>query len=124
MSRRSETAGVNGLSVNTGLLRLSDAHRGTRRLTVILMPEFDYLRDAAGGGYHGALDDIASTCGNARIVESLVGRGRRIVSGCAERLGPEQIATLEQRLGPLEDRIKPARSANVGETVADRSVGG
>jgi uncharacterized membrane protein len=59
-----------------------------------------------------ALDDIASTCGNARIVESLVGRGRRIVSGCAERLGPEQIATLQRRLGPLEDRLKPARSAN------------
>jgi uncharacterized membrane protein len=55
-----------------------------------------------------ALDDIASTCGNARIVESLVGRGRRIVLGCAERLGPEQIATLQQRLDQLEDRLKPA----------------
>jgi uncharacterized membrane protein len=70
-----------------------------------------------------ALDDIASTCGEARIVESLVVRGRRIVSGCAERLGPEQIETLRRRLIGLEDRIKPLAAADVPGPGADRPVG-
>jgi len=60
-----------------------------------------------------ALDDIASTCVDARIVESLVVRGRRIVSGCADRLGPEQIELLRQRLSPLEDRVMPAGAAKL-----------
>jgi uncharacterized membrane protein len=49
-----------------------------------------------------AFNDIASTCREPRIVESLVTRGRRILAGCAERLGPEQIDKLRQRLGALE----------------------
>jgi len=53
-----------------------------------------------------ALDDIASTCDDARMVESLVVRGRRILCGCAERLGPEEVALLRRRLDPLEGRMK------------------
>jgi len=71
-----------------------------------------------------ALDDIASTCGDARIVESLVVRGRRIVSGCAERLEPEQIETLRQRLNSLEERMRPSGSPNVLGPDAGRLVGG
>ena len=62
-----------------------------------------------------ALDDIASTCNDARIVESLVARGRRILSGCAERLGPEQVAMIRQRLRPLEDRIKRTEAGGARE---------
>ncbi|MGO9718368.1 MAG: DUF2254 domain-containing protein [Steroidobacteraceae bacterium] len=51
-----------------------------------------------------ALDDIASTCSDPRIVESLIGRGRRIVGGCAERLGSDEVEKLKQRLGALEAR--------------------
>jgi uncharacterized membrane protein len=52
-----------------------------------------------------ALDDIASTCGDTRIVESLIVRGRRVLAGCAERLGPEQIEKLRLRLAALEARV-------------------
>jgi len=52
-----------------------------------------------------AYDDIASTCLEPRILESLIVRGRRIVSGCAERLGSDQIETLRQRLSTLEARL-------------------
>jgi len=51
-----------------------------------------------------ALDDIASTCSDPRIVESLVTRGRRIVAGCSERLSADQTDRLRQRLKGLEDR--------------------
>ncbi|MGO8857383.1 MAG: DUF2254 domain-containing protein [Steroidobacteraceae bacterium] len=62
-----------------------------------------------------AFDDIASTCGDPRIVESLVVRGRRVVAGCAERLSPDQIEKLRQRLSALEARMEPVRTANVSE---------
>jgi uncharacterized membrane protein len=58
-----------------------------------------------------AFDDIASTCGDPRIVESLVVRGRRIVAGCAERLAPLQIEILQRRLSALEARKFAADSA-------------
>jgi uncharacterized membrane protein len=51
-----------------------------------------------------ALDDIASTCGDPRIVESLIVRGRRIVAGCAERLGSNEVEKLRRRLSALEAR--------------------
>ncbi len=51
-----------------------------------------------------ALDDIASTCGDPRIVESLIVRGRRIVAGCTERLGSNEVEKLRQRLSALEAR--------------------
>jgi uncharacterized membrane protein len=62
-----------------------------------------------------AFDDIASTCSDPRIVESLVVRGRRVVAGCAERLSPDQIEKLRQRLSSLEARMEPVRTANVSE---------
>ena len=62
-----------------------------------------------------ALDDIASTCDDPRIIESLVARGRRVLAGCAQRLSPEVTETLRQRLGTLEARMEPARTANASE---------
>ena len=53
-----------------------------------------------------ALDDIASTCGDPRIVESLIVRGRCIVAGCAERLGSNEVEKLRQRLSALEARCE------------------
>ena len=62
-----------------------------------------------------AFDDIASTRSDPRIIESLVVRGRRVVAGCAERLSPDQIEKLRQRLSALEARMEPVRTANVSE---------
>ena len=62
-----------------------------------------------------ALDDIASTCADPRIVSSLVMRGRRILAGCAERLNPEEIEKLRQRLSSLEARMNPVGTASVSE---------
>jgi uncharacterized membrane protein len=58
-----------------------------------------------------ALDDIASTCDDRRIVESLIVRGRRIVVGCAERLSRDETEKLRQRLRALESRMNPASGA-------------
>ena len=55
-----------------------------------------------------AFDDIASTCSDPRIVESLVMRGRRIVANCAKRLDPPQIENLRRRLSALEARVTAA----------------
>ena len=55
-----------------------------------------------------AFDDIASTCADPRIVQSLVMRGRRIVAGCAKRLDPPQIENLRRRLSALEARVTAA----------------
>jgi uncharacterized membrane protein len=52
-----------------------------------------------------AFDDIASTCSDPRIVESLVMRGRRIVADCAKRLDPPEIENLRRRLSALEARV-------------------
>jgi len=52
-----------------------------------------------------AYDDIASTCAEPRILESLIARGRRVVSGCVERLGPDHLENLRQRLCSLEARM-------------------
>jgi uncharacterized membrane protein len=58
-----------------------------------------------------AFDDIASTCDDRRIIESLIARGRRVLAGCAERLGPEQIEKLQQRLGALRTRLDSVLAA-------------
>jgi uncharacterized membrane protein len=58
-----------------------------------------------------ALDDIASTCTEPGVVVSLVERGRRIVNGCAERLGAERIEKLRDRLAALEARLSAAPTA-------------
>ena len=52
-----------------------------------------------------ALDDIASTCGDLRIVEALIVRARRILAGCTERLGAEQTEKLRRRQSVLEARM-------------------
>ncbi|MGO9594161.1 MAG: DUF2254 domain-containing protein [Steroidobacteraceae bacterium] len=67
-----------------------------------------------------ALDDIASTCADPRIIKSLVARGRRILAGCAERLRPDQIEKLRERLGALEARMNPVNTANVNEESPER----
>jgi hypothetical protein len=45
-------------------------------------------------------------------------RGRRVVAGCAERLSPDHIEKLQQRLSALEARLDPVRTANSGEGFA------
>lgn len=62
-----------------------------------------------------ALDDIASTCAEPRVIQSLIVRGRRIVSGCAERLSAEHTEKLRSRLHALEARLQPAATAGVSE---------
>jgi uncharacterized membrane protein len=62
-----------------------------------------------------ALDDIASTCTEPRVIESLVVRGRRIVAGCAERLSAEHIEKLRSRLHALEVRLEPIVATGTSE---------
>jgi len=59
-----------------------------------------------------ALDDIASTSGDPGIIEQLVVRGRRVAAGCAERLSPDEVEKLRQRLSALEARMDPVRTAS------------
>ncbi len=56
-----------------------------------------------------AFDDIAATCVDPRIVESLAARGRRVLAGCAARLQPDQTEKLRERLGALEARTAATR---------------
>ena len=56
-----------------------------------------------------AFDDIAATCTDPRIVETLATRGRRVLAGCAARLQPDQTEKLRERLGALEARMAAAR---------------
>jgi uncharacterized membrane protein len=51
-----------------------------------------------------SLDDIAATLDSREMLSELISRGRRIVEGCATRLGPEEIARLRARLAVLEGR--------------------
>ena len=62
-----------------------------------------------------AFNDIASTCRDPRLLESLIVRGRRILAGCAERLNPDELEKLRQRLSALEARRDPVRTAKVTE---------
>jgi uncharacterized membrane protein len=61
-----------------------------------------------------ALDDIASSCGDPRIVDSLIARGQRIVAGCTERLGVHSIENLRRRLSTLEARGRAHASGLAG----------
>ena len=65
-----------------------------------------------------ALDDIASTCHDAGIIELLVGRGRRIVAGFVDGVSPDQAEQLRQRLGTLEARMDPLGTAGTREGAA------
>jgi len=51
-----------------------------------------------------ALDDIASTCSDPRVTQSLIERGRRVFTGCAQQLGADQAEKLQQRLSALQSR--------------------
>lgn len=62
-----------------------------------------------------ALDDIASTCTEPRVIESLIARGRRIVVGCVERMSAEHTEKLRSRLLALEARLQPAATVALSE---------
>ena len=49
-----------------------------------------------------ALGDIAITTNDADLRESLFERGRRVVEGCSERIGAEELKPLVIRLTTLE----------------------
>jgi uncharacterized membrane protein len=49
-----------------------------------------------------ALGDIAATTSDMPLRRTLAERGRRIVAGCAERLGEEQLKEMRARLHLLE----------------------
>jgi uncharacterized membrane protein len=55
-----------------------------------------------------ALCDIASSTPDPAYRRSLFQEGRRIVEGCAERLGPEELAPMRVRLAALEKIINSA----------------
>ena len=60
-----------------------------------------------------ALGDIATTTREPALREALLERGKRIVEGCAEKLGQEELASLRARLVALEKLIAaPAESPN------------
>jgi uncharacterized membrane protein len=58
-----------------------------------------------------AFEDIAATCGEVGLVQSLIVRARRVLAGCTQRLGTEQIEKLQQRLSVLESRTESALGA-------------
>jgi uncharacterized membrane protein len=64
-----------------------------------------------------ALDDIASTSEDPRIIESLAARGRRILAGCAERLHADQIEKLRERVGVLEARTNPLEALSASRAL-------
>jgi uncharacterized membrane protein len=49
-----------------------------------------------------ALGDIATTTPDSAIRQSLADRGRRIVDGCTEKLGEQELTAIRARLGTLE----------------------
>jgi len=61
-----------------------------------------------------ALGDIASSTPDPAYRRSLFEEGRRIVEGCAEKLGPEELAPMRVRLAALEKFI------NCSKDVAER----
>jgi uncharacterized membrane protein len=55
-----------------------------------------------------ALNDIAGTTPDPEDRRTLVERGRRIVEGCAEKLGEHEMKELRARLAGLEKLLIPA----------------
>jgi uncharacterized membrane protein len=49
-----------------------------------------------------ALGDIAGTTADPEYRRSLADRGRRVVAGCAEKLGDEELQALRVRLDALK----------------------
>jgi len=52
-----------------------------------------------------AFDDIARTVADADLRRILLGRARRVVSGCTGRLAEDELVKLRQRVVVLESRI-------------------
>ncbi len=55
-----------------------------------------------------ALGDIAGTCADPNLRRGLLERGRRIVTGCAARLGPSELTEIQGRLNALESMASEA----------------
>jgi uncharacterized membrane protein len=62
-----------------------------------------------------ALDDIAITSEDPSILHSLVDQGRRVVTGCCEKLGEAELQEMRRRLAVLERRAAspPAGTAAI-----------
>ena len=60
-----------------------------------------------------ALGDIAWTNSDPAVRRALYEEGRRIVEGCAEKLGEEELAPMRARLATLELLITPAAASDV-----------
>jgi len=58
-----------------------------------------------------ALGDIAATIPEPELRRPLVERGRRIVAGCAEQLGEDEMSEMRARLGTLEEMLPTDQSA-------------
>jgi hypothetical protein len=52
-----------------------------------------------------ALGDVATSTPDAAYRRTLVGQGRRILAGCAEKLGEGELARIRVRLGALEQLV-------------------
>jgi uncharacterized membrane protein len=88
----------------------------------ILWPDFERLLDAAFEQVRmysksdvavslrmlRALSDIASTTPDPTYCRTLAERGRRIVAGCAEKLGEEELKEMRVRAAALENLIEVA----------------
>jgi uncharacterized membrane protein len=57
-----------------------------------------------------ALGDIAATIPDPAVQQTLAERGRRIVAGCAEELGEEEVGKLRVRLSALERLVSSPES--------------
>jgi uncharacterized membrane protein len=53
-----------------------------------------------------AIGDIAGTVQRSDVRAALLARARRVVEGCAERLGEADVARLRQRLAGVEERLR------------------
>lgn len=58
-----------------------------------------------------ALGDIAATIPDPDFRRSLVERGRRVVAGCAEQLGEDEMSELRARLSTLEEALPRIRTS-------------
>ena len=59
-----------------------------------------------------ALGDIAATIPDTDYRRPLVERGRRIVAGCAEQLGQDEMSELRARLQALEEKLSKTRTSD------------
>ena len=62
-----------------------------------------------------ALDDVASSTGDATLHERLFVRARRVYEGCRDRLAGDDLDILRQRLGSLQGRLAGGDVASLAE---------